>query len=331
MLNHGVKYKIEKIKDLRSWKFPQEIIQQIQNDSLTENLENLMWQCHTDLFRFNGGSILYPFRLNLNYPFIHPLIWKEDDFPDQLKTLLWYLTNKYLIAIKIPTRRFVANLTRIFMLGRNIEKESDKNLLDFLNWFYHPTCWKQDLEKELRTTTPNPEVHTILFFRRPWNFCRNNGTILDAPLEIGTTSYKPHLNSREARIHKSYPRSVRFCENEYRELQRILCQENKTIPEDIWNNAPTTWDHYDLAPEAKEALSQYRQAASSQEHEMTSKEDIVQSTQDPYARFGGPLSQNPYEQGPSSSFQHMNTSFYGQPFNWPQPSVLANTTSENTN
>jgi len=74
ILNHGVKYKIEKIEDLPSWKYPQEIVEQIQNDNLTENLENLMWRCHTDLFRFNGGSILYPFGLNSNYPFIHPLI-----------------------------------------------------------------------------------------------------------------------------------------------------------------------------------------------------------------------------------------------------------------
>jgi len=96
-------------------------------------MENLMWECHTDLFRYNGGSIIYPFGLNSDYPFIHPLIWKEDDFLDQLKMLLWYLTNKYLIAIEIPTRRFIANFTKIFLLGKNIERESDQNLLDFLN------------------------------------------------------------------------------------------------------------------------------------------------------------------------------------------------------
>lgn len=59
---------------------------------------------------------------------------------------------------------------------------------------------------------------------------------------------------------------------------------------------------------------------------MTSEDDIVQSTQDPYARFGGPLSQDPYEQ-----FQSIDTSFYAKPSNWPQPRIPDPQQDKNTN
>lgn len=43
------------------------------------------------------------------------------------------------------------------------------------------------------------------------------------------------------------------------------------------------------------------------------------------------FSQDPYDPGPSSLSQIMDTSFYAQPSNWPQPSIPTDTTRNDTN
>jgi len=53
--------------------------------------------------------------------------------------------------------------------------------------------------------------------------------------------------------------------------------------------------------------------------------DSAQSSQNPYAQWGGPLSQDPYNQGPLSLSLGMDTFYYAQPSNWHQPSIPANT------
>jgi len=47
-------------------------------------------------------------------------------------------TNKYLIAIEFPTRKFLIKLTKLIALDHNNENENDINLLTVLKWFYPP-------------------------------------------------------------------------------------------------------------------------------------------------------------------------------------------------
>jgi len=85
--HHNKKYKIERIWDGQVWNTlgdhwtnPKWLPQR--------KSRNLMWQYHTNIFRHHGGSILYHLGLNSWYPFIYPLIWKEDDFSNKLRWLL---------------------------------------------------------------------------------------------------------------------------------------------------------------------------------------------------------------------------------------------------
>jgi len=127
------KHNIERMRDWPSLEYPQRIIEHIKNDNLIKNLDNLIWQRHADLFQFYRGSVLYHFRLNTRYQIIHPLIWKEDDFPDKFRWLFWYLTNKYLMATKFLSTKFIIKLTKLIALRHNKGSESNRNLLNMLN------------------------------------------------------------------------------------------------------------------------------------------------------------------------------------------------------
>jgi len=78
------------------------------------------------------------------------------------------------------------------MLRRNEGSEGDRNLLIVLYWFYLPTYWKHLFAQELgNAPQAEPELHIVVFFRRPWTFVQHNGTLTSAPKGIRTITYKP--------------------------------------------------------------------------------------------------------------------------------------------
>lgn len=84
-------------------------------------------------------------------------------------------------------------------------------------------------------------------------------------MKVGTTIYKPQLGLQETTIHKTLPSCIASHTRKYRELQKFLCQSNRTIPVKIWPSDydNVSWDYFgtykNMRSIVQRALKEYRQ------------------------------------------------------------------------
>ncbi|MBA0704406.1 hypothetical protein Golax_016664 [Gossypium laxum] len=99
---------------------------------------NMMLSYQLSIFRDFGGLFLKPLGLHPEYPFIHPLKFQFSESLDELKWMLWYLTNFFRIGIDF----FIEDLQYFLTITMQDEISLEiKNLAIFFKWFYPLEQW----------------------------------------------------------------------------------------------------------------------------------------------------------------------------------------------
>ncbi|KAG8487448.1 hypothetical protein CXB51_018630 [Gossypium anomalum] len=142
----------------------------------------------------------------------------KDPFPQELKWFLWYLTHLYHIAIQFSICDLIYFLTKA--IRGNIEPEH-QNFFTFISWFHPLPQWLEIIYQNCEQEKETCEMFMVIIFYKPQYF-----------VHCGRAKQLGSFPS--SWIHKLYHQEVHKDPTQYRELQKFLCQLNRTIPMEIW-------------------------------------------------------------------------------------------------
>ncbi|MBA0839057.1 hypothetical protein Goarm_004829 [Gossypium armourianum] len=154
--------------------------------------------------------------------------------------MLWYLTHLYHIGIEFYIHDLQHFLTQAIQDEESLEM---KNLAIFLKWFYPLEYWSDMLMTESHKNGRHQWV--VIIFYKPQYFMQN-----------GPATQLASLPS--AWVHKTYLKEVYESPTNLKQLQKYLCQLNKTIPSEIWpaEDLQAPWDAL-TNPTIEKALEEY--------------------------------------------------------------------------
>ncbi|KAK5776136.1 hypothetical protein PVK06_044095 [Gossypium arboreum] len=211
----------------------------------------MMLEYQTQVFKNFGGLVLKPWGINPDYPFIHPIRFEFVEQPNELKWFLWYLTHLYHIAIQFNTIDLLYYLKKA--IQGNIEPEH-QNFFTFLSWFHPLPQWLQIIEQYCNQSRGTYGSYIIIIFYMPQYFVKCGKA---AQLNSFPSSW----------VHKTLEDEVFKNKTQYRELQKFLCQLNRTVPIEIWlppdidapwDTWPQSYTPYHL--EVLDTLREYRKS-----------------------------------------------------------------------
>ncbi|KAE8667738.1 hypothetical protein F3Y22_tig00112383pilonHSYRG00545 [Hibiscus syriacus] len=218
--------------------FPPEVYRLVIEGTFHSNARDMIFEYQLELFRFYGGLFLKPHGLHPDYPFIHPIPFEFTEVPDELKWLLWYFTHIHHVAIQFHLEDLQ------YFLDKAIRGKAQpklcmihpelKNLFVILEWFYPLPQWLEMVNTEAQKT---PGQYILIVFYKPHYFLQHG-----AAKQLGTLP--------TAWIHRIYPDDVRKLNQQYRDLQRYLCQINRQIPIEVWPppDVDAPWDTWPSDP-----------------------------------------------------------------------------------